>query len=229
MYRPIIEKKWIQGSIRDSFSGMYLTMLSIIQGVALSLLVSKFFSTPACNPNTSICEIEHLLMSFLTFLIIIIFWHSYFWLAVIAAWTPLIWDSLFMFSIGAIELSAINSIGSIYWFYFIAFMGIVGGAQYLYNVARLPEEAWDDNTKDLKGHVNKEGLRPKDIGAWICKYKTKRGWKLIAISLAVLYLTLASNKLTWLRVVLYFGILYAQLYSIKQHLGDQRQTLEKLV
>ena len=214
MYRPVIKNQWIKDSIQDSFSGMYLTVLSIIQGVALSLLISKVFDIKIIYRDVSTYEIEYLLMCLLMFLIIIVLWHSYFWLAVVAAWTPLIWDSLFMFSLGAIEFIAIKSIGSIFWFYAVAFIGIFSGLQYHYNVSKLPEEVWDDDTKE--------------IGNWIRKYKKERGWYLFGIGIGTLIVTVLSHKYSWLRILLFVVISAGLIYAIFQHRSDQKKTLEKL-
>lgn len=238
MYRPVIKKEWIQTGILNSFSGMYLTMLSIIQGVALGLLVGQIYDTQTGCPNISTHGIEFLLMCFLTLLIIIVLWHSYFWLSVVAAWTPLIWDSLFMFLIGAIEFIAVKSIGSTDWFYAVAFIGVVGSLQYFYNRKMLPKPAWHDNTKDVGGEKGKYGIPKKDIGGWIRKYKWRRGWRLLGISLVVLLATWLSHKYSWfsclifgyslLKALLFVGVSAGLGYAIYQHLDDQKETLMKL-
>ena len=223
MYQPVIKKQWIQDSILNSFSGMYLTMLSIMQGVAMSLLAGKVPVTKTAWQSISAHGIEYLMMCLLTLIIIIVLWHSYFWLAVIASWTPLIWDSLFMFSIGAIELIAIKSIGSTGWFYAIGLLGIVGGHQYKYNVKRLPMESWSAKPND----------NAEDIGQWIRDYKTRRGENLLKLS-EVLFLVTALFDIcsllkfpffTW---ILLAAILAGQIWAIAKHISDQKETLNRI-
>jgi hypothetical protein len=214
MYKPEIKKKWIQKGVQNSFSGMYLTMLSIIQGVALSFLVSKVFDAQTGVPYSSPYGLEYLVMSLLTLLIIIVLWHSYFWLSVIASWVPTIWDSLFMFLIGSTELIAVKSIGNTVWFYAVAFIAIFGGFQYRYNVLNLQEDAWHTDTKD--------------IGGWIRDYKTKKGFALLSIGSAILVATIFSHWFSRVKIFLYIGILIGLLYTILQHREDQIETLKKL-
>ena len=87
--------------------------------------------------------------------------------------------------------------------------------------------------EDLEGEVDKNGLRKKDIGGWIRKYKAKRGWRLICIGLILLAATgLAHKKLwlscTWVKASLYISIFIGMIYSLYQHIADQKDTLEKL-
>ncbi len=155
-YNPVVEETdigMIKTSITNSFSGMFLTMLSIVQGVALSLLIFNF---PVNIAGWQVFPLEKLLMCLITLLTIIILWHSYFWLAVVARWTPLMWDSLLLFLIGAIELIAVRSIGNHLWYYALAILGIFGGLQYFYNAVRLPDKSWKDTTE-------------KAIGSWLRK------------------------------------------------------------
>lgn len=223
MYNPVVEeisKEWIKKSISNSFSSMFLTMLSIIQGVALGFLAVNIpVKLEGWHNIISNCGLENLLLFLTTLLIIIILWHSYFWLAVVAKWTPLIWDSLFMFLIGAIELIAVKNIGNPIWFYAMTLLGIVGGFQYLYNVARLPEMSWANDTKE----------KDKDIGDYIRGYKTKRGWWLITISFVFLVATILfhiySPNLLW---IVSFGILTGQCWALWKHLSDQKETLNRI-
>lgn len=129
-------------NIMNSFSAMYLTMLSIVQGVALGILfykVSALFS--AWIKFSDIFATIYILLTVITtFLFIILTWHSYFWLAAIARWVPLIWDSILLFILGAGEFILIESLSyynTLVWLYLFFIVGIICGIQYIYNSTRL--------------------------------------------------------------------------------------------
>ena len=219
MYNPVVQKTTkneVKVGIANSFSVMYLTTLSIIQGVVLGFW-ARFIPT---DPKGwlvifSPCGLKIALMCLTTLLIIIGLWHAYFWLAAIAKWTPLIWDSLYMFLIGAIELIVVKNIGSASWYYAVAILAIVGGTQYYYNVSRLPDESWDTDAKQ--------------IGEHICTYKSERGKALVLIGFVALIITIGVHNLypkgLWIVAVLILG---AQCWAIRQHIMDQKETLNRV-
>lgn len=227
MYNPVIkqtEKEWIKNNISNSFSRMFLTMLSIIQGVALSFLVIRIpITIDKWHAAFSMDNINILLKNAITFLLIITLWHSYFWLAAIAKWIPLIWDSLFMYLIGMIELIIVKNIGNPIWFYAVVLLGILGGLQYRYNVARLSEEVWANDTKE-----NNLGLE-NDIGQHIRTYKTNRGNRLVDISILILVFTVHFHlffpNCLW---VILLVMLFGQCWALWKHLSDQKTTLRHI-
>ncbi len=85
---PPTDLDWVRGNIGNSFSSMFLTLLSIIQGLALAVLASSVQER---------LDTLNWIMFLTTFLMIVGVWHAYYWLAAIARWTPLIYDSLLMF------------------------------------------------------------------------------------------------------------------------------------
>ncbi len=191
-------------------------MLSIIQGAALSFWVVKISSLPINwqNPLTEE-SFRQLLPYFVSFLLIIILWHSYFWLAVIGRWTPLIWDSLLMFLIGAIELFVINNMNHYIWYYSLGFLGILAGIQYIYNAERLNDEVWDIDAKEIGRHIR--------------QYKKKRGQVLIFFSCAGMLIIFVVHifrpNYLYLSAII---ILFVQFWTIREHLRDQKNTLSKL-
>lgn len=188
-----ISKEELAENIMNSFSTMYLTMISIVQGVALGLLVFKAPEviewTDIFHPIwtgeyilTILSKIAHIVT---TFLFIVLTWHSYFWLAAIAKWVPVIWDSLLFFVHGAFEFMLIESLSnldSFAWFYFFGFIGLISAIQYKYNSKRLH----DNNHKKTKptqntasiNHSKKLKIWEKDaqeLGNHIVNYKNNRG------------------------------------------------------
>ena len=210
-----ISKKWVRDNIANSFSGMFLTLLSIVQGVALGVWATQWI--PKTEADWQQVLSLDLLLILTTFLLLVTIWHSYFWLAAIAYWVPSIVDSLLMFLIGATQLVVIYNMktGSPYWFYGIAVLGLLGGVQYHYNALMLPAHVWCTETSELGDHIR--------------AYKKKRGKKLIGSSVVLFLATLAlhirwPNRVWWL----VFLVLGVQLWSLWRHLHDRTKTLNYL-
>jgi len=125
-----------------------------------------------------------------------------------------------MYLIGMIELIIVQNIGNPIWFYAVVLLGILGGLQYRYNVARLSEEVWANDTKE-----NNSGSE-KDIGQHIRTYKTNRGNRLMDISVVVLIFTVHFHLFfpNYLWVIL-LVILSGQCWALWKHFSDQKTTL----
>jgi hypothetical protein len=88
----------IAGRLKSQFAPAYLTLASIIQGVALSALVVRVEST-----YTSFDAVAWLLTA-ATFLVIVDIWHEYLMMVLAYVWMPTLLDSLVPFAFVAAEL-----------------------------------------------------------------------------------------------------------------------------
>lgn len=197
---------WVRKNIGNSFSNMFLTLLSIIQGLALAVLASAV--------EESTLNVLNSIMFLTTFLMIVGIWHAYYWLAAIAKWTPLIYDSLLMFCIGAAELAAIYSMPGHEWFYFLGLLTILGGVQYKYNARRLGDGMWAPNAKALGKHIR--------------EYKSKRVPILLFAGFILFVLGLASKKWTGWMWAFCLVPLIVQVFLVLRHLTDQQDTVDKI-
>jgi hypothetical protein len=198
----------VRDSIGISFSTMSLTLLSIIQGIAFVFLVDQYRNN-GYDP-------KQILFFITTFLVIVGIWHAYYWLAAIARWTPLLYDSLLMFVMGATEIAVVCSIPRAEWLQYLGLLSLLAAVQYWYNARRLGPETWAPDAKDLGEHI--------------CRYKKERVWKFVLFGFALIgvrYL-LEIRDLHWLKERLWIVALLAlvmQLYSFWNHLKDQHETL----
>jgi hypothetical protein len=99
-------------SLRASFSSQYLTLTSIIQGVALAYLV-----VVVDEEMTQLSAAQWLLVV-TAFLAIVSAWHEYMTAVTIFVWVPRLWDSLIPFLVGGSELMLIRSLrrpGGLEW------------------------------------------------------------------------------------------------------------------
>ncbi|HEX8036958.1 MAG TPA: hypothetical protein VF510_24080 [Ktedonobacterales bacterium] len=88
----------VSGRLKGQFAPAYLTLASIIQGVALSALVVRVEST-----YTSFDAVAWLL-TVATFLVIVDIWHEYLMMVLAYVWLPTLLDSLVPFAFVAAEL-----------------------------------------------------------------------------------------------------------------------------
>lgn len=167
-------RTWVLDSIAGSFAGMYLTLLSIIQGVALAAWATDAIPGTAVGWREllSVRGIDEIGFRITTLLAIVVIWHAYFWLSVIARWVPSIWDSVLMFTIGAAEFVPILNMGDEAWFFGMGSLGVLGGFAYVFNARELDGQSYEPDLEELWNHVR--------------TYKEERGFKLIGLGLTYL-------------------------------------------
>jgi hypothetical protein len=189
----------VRSSIAGSFANLYLTLLSIIQGVALA-----DWAGAAIPGTTRRWEallrpegIDDLGFRLATLLAIVVVWHAYFWLAIIARWVPSIWDSLLLFAIGVVEFAAIRNLRGTEWFFAMGLLGVLGGFAYVFNIRELGRKDYapDHNSQQLARHI--------------LRYKEIRGKRLLALSLSFLLAStgvfLGKGRWDLVPLVLAFG------------------------
>jgi hypothetical protein len=99
-------------SLRASFSSQYLTLTSIIQGVALAYLVV------VVDEEMTQFSAAQWLFVVTAFLAIVSAWHEYMTAVTIFVWVPRLWDALIPFLVGGSELILIRSLrrpGGLEW------------------------------------------------------------------------------------------------------------------
>jgi hypothetical protein len=102
-------------ALRGAFSTTYLTLTSIIQGVALAYLVV------IVDEEMGAFATAHWLLIATTFLIIAAAWHEYMTAVTVFVWIPRLRDSLIPFLLGGSELMLIRSLrrpAEIEWSFF---------------------------------------------------------------------------------------------------------------
>ena len=104
--------------ITENFSGVYLTMLSIIQGVALTDLASIFFSERTHMSAVQWIEVATMLWT------LVYVWNHFMADALMAYWIPDIEDAALLFGTGVFEILANHAIvwGAAPWLSTLAIM-----------------------------------------------------------------------------------------------------------
>ncbi|WP_067454957.1 hypothetical protein [Actinomadura macra] len=120
--------------IEGAFLGVYLTLISMIQGVGLSVLAERASASPSPAPHEwigyAICLIA-----------LIVVWQEYMVGSVQFAWTPTILDAVVPFTVGIIEFMLIASVrksAGTFLVFYAAFLGagIVGYLNWLIHAQR---------------------------------------------------------------------------------------------
>ena len=114
------KSRWLDIA-RDSHASTYLTLISIVQGVAFSYLVLYVITYHNCFK-----DISWILLAS-TFLIIVLTWNEYIMGIVSFVWIPGILDALIPFTLGSTEIYIIYSISELptYWFKAMAIFAMV--------------------------------------------------------------------------------------------------------
>lgn len=117
------------GSITENFPGVYLTMLSIIQGVAFTDLANIAFSERAHFTVVNWIEVATMLWS------LMYIWNHFMADALMTHWIPGLEDAVLLFGTGVFELVANHAIvwGATAWLATLALMlcGWAGGTFYI--------------------------------------------------------------------------------------------------
>jgi len=134
--------------LKSQFAPAYLTLTSIIQGVALAVLAARVEATYAQFDATD------WLLTIATFLAFVTLWHEYLMQALAFVWLPTLLDSLVPFAFLASELFAAHFVyhGLRNWLLALCFSFIVGGAALLLTLtqSRLLREENRDIVRALK-------------------------------------------------------------------------------
>lgn len=92
-----IDKEFIEQSIHNTFPSLYLTSMSVIQGVALGSLIWNVF-TPL---KEEVMAVPLWVNTLITFGMILGVWYEYSWFVIMFRWTPTIIDAFIPYLLGA--------------------------------------------------------------------------------------------------------------------------------
>lgn len=133
---PVKHHKVVQRRMKDSFTSMYQTILSIVQGVALADLAAFV------EGNYPQFTIVHWLMVLTTFVLFIVVFNVYWIQGAVWDWIPDVRDASIPFIFGALELFVNHTItlSLSLWFIGLAAISTLGAIGALHLVWRAHEE-----------------------------------------------------------------------------------------
>lgn len=108
----LLDKCEFQNRVDKSFSDVYLTFLSIIQGVALGILAMEIFGDKDIIGNVNFAFVSR---SFISFLIIVVVAYEYTLMVGVFRWSPTIVDALIPFVLGLCEIIPMFHLKDLPW------------------------------------------------------------------------------------------------------------------
>jgi hypothetical protein len=131
-----LSRELLRHRIADTFSGGYLTVIAIIQGVALGILLST--TQHQFSEKTTLAS--HLMVAgqgLATFAAIVIVTQQYLILAALVRWTPTALDTLIPYALGVGEIGAALLVGDVasWWTSFAVLLLVAIGA-FAYSLLR---------------------------------------------------------------------------------------------
>lgn len=186
--------------IGDSFPAVYLTVISIIQGVALGILAYNTFGYIK-DPKLVEPWIRFLPYSAICFILIIILTCEYTWFIGVFKWSPKIWDTIVPFALGLSEVVPMFYLTNPQsWWLLTAIFCCVGAAGF-FNTLR--------NCKQLMFGENKQAYR-RTINTLKCDILLA----LIAALNCVFAWNFSSRKNWWLEIPFYIIFIALAVYMI---------------
>ena len=143
--KAVKHHKVVYGRMKDSFTSMYQTILSIIQGVALADLATF---VAAKYPQFTVV---HWLMVLTTFFMLIVVYNVYSIQSAVWDWIPDIRDASIPFVFGALELVLNHAItlSLSLWFVDLAAISVLGAIGTVHMVWRAHEESENEELLGL--------------------------------------------------------------------------------
>jgi len=208
----------VQQRLKDSFSLVYLTLLSVIQGLALAdlaLIVGAGYQQ---------LTVVRWLLVLVNFGVVITIWHTFTMHITLWRWIPDLRDAVIPFMIGAVELVLNHTISLSLsaWLFIMAIIASMAMLAIWYVGQRAQEE--DENTRMLsllRKHLRLYGLYNLAVGAFYLllglasrvesleagnEVQTERGVLALALVLLVVGCITGENIIsmrTWNRAIAY--------------------------
>jgi hypothetical protein len=146
----------IRQRLTGPFTTAYLTLASIIQGVALTALVSRVEATYGSF------AVADWVLSTTTLLVILIVWHAYLRQALLYTWLPTFLDSLVPFAVVVVELFLAHLVYQTEQAWLLAYGGfyLIGLAAWFYQNRQVQTADYESRRIDrlLEWHDRVQGL-----------------------------------------------------------------------
>lgn len=192
--------------LKSQFASAYLTLTSIIQGVALSVLAARVEAT------YTQFEATDWLVTIATFLLFVTLWHEYLMQALAFVWMPTLLDSLVPFAFLAGELFMAHFVyhGLRGWLLAFGLTVVVGGASVLL-LLRQTRQLGEENrnlVSALRPQVRMRGALSAvaGLGGWALYDALRLGQVTVIVALLAVVLILVflgSTVPYWNRVLAY--------------------------
>ncbi len=144
IYEPLDEEEF-RKRIGESFLTVYLTLISIIQGVALVILATETFKYINGSEITQPWG-RFLVYSIISFFTLIVLSYQYTWFVGIFRWSPRFWDILIPFFLGIFEISPMFYFTKpVVWWLFTGIFSLIGAGALFHTKWQCKQSMFGDN------------------------------------------------------------------------------------
>lgn len=207
---PITAER-IKERIQSQFPSVYLTLLSIIQGVALGLFAAKIWENYTLIFER--CDFMTIWATLITFLLLIHVWHEYVIASISMLWIPKLLDALLPFGLGLGEFILIQALAPLSvsrWFWGAVILSSFGICAYFNTAFRMEKRS--TSSEKAKNLI----IREARVGA---------GMSLITLVICLLKLTIFPQTPEWV-FLLILTALFGALFMLKGYWFWKKQLRE---
>lgn len=205
-YKPLTSEEFAK-RITGSFPSVYLTIISIIQGVALGILASNSFGyVKRVGPLPHDWPLV-LIYTVFSLLLIILVSFEYTWFIGVFQWSPTFWDALVPIVLGFTEVGPMFFLDRPrVWWLLTAFFCLAGAGGYLNSLLNCKEEMFGGNRQayeltrgDLRTsfRLSLSGMVVCVIASWLAKSLGSswqgQTWFLLPLSAYAFYMLQRGN------------------------------------
>lgn len=140
-----LDQREFKRRMGESFPSVYLTVISIIQGVALGILgLNSFGYVSTLKSQTIENWLSILPYTFLSFLAIVVVSFEYNWFVGVYRWSPKFWDTLIPFSLGLAQIGPLYFLNQprIWWILNGVFV-LVGTIAFVNTLSNCKEDMFE--------------------------------------------------------------------------------------
>lgn len=131
----VLDREVLRARSVQTFPTAYVTLLSIVQGIALGVLATAF--VPQLQED-NVADIFSLASEALaTATVIVVVFYNYVWFLLIFRWSPGALDTVIPFTLGIGEISLSSTIGlHSFWILLLAVMQVIGALAFVHTLWR---------------------------------------------------------------------------------------------
>jgi len=142
-----LDQEEFRHRMQSSFPAVYLTIISIIQGVAMGILVYNTFEYIK-DPKITGCYVRFLPYSAMCFIFLIVVTREYTWLVGTLKWSPKVLDTIIPFVLGLSEIIPVFYLTSPHiWWLLVAILCFVGSAAFSNTLWNCKKSMFGENEK----------------------------------------------------------------------------------
>lgn len=220
----------LRDRISETFSGGYMALLAIIQGVALGALVTTLYSRMSGHTSSApgLSETNLALQAAGTFVAIIIVTEQYFLFVRLVRWEPVIFDTLAPYAVGLGEVSEAVFLGkNEYWWGSAAVLLLAGSLAFAYTWLRISKDVFGslpNMYEPFKRSVRRQAIASFITGFGsliLCLASVSHSLLSIPISYQWIYPVCTATTIVGAMLIRYFSLYGMNRWSVRDGIKER--------